>query len=58
MTEGDPAPAAAHTVITTAPDGTPHVQHYGAAHVIPESVQVIDVPPGVTVIIRHLEPAA
>jgi hypothetical protein len=42
-----------HTVVTRV-DGTTVVQHFGPGHVVEGSVQVIDVPAGYTVVIRHL----
>ena len=54
MEQAAPPETVAHTVVGTAPDGTPHVQKFGAAHVVEGSVKIIELAPGETVLIRHL----
>lgn len=44
-----------HTVVTHL-NGEAHVQHYGPEHVVLGSEQIIEVPAGTTVIIRHVVP--
>ena len=43
-----------HTEIIHHPDGSVSTRRYGPEHLVPDSMQVIDVPPGVTVVVRHL----
>ncbi len=49
-----------HTEVIHHPDGSVSTRRYGPGHVVPGSVRVIDVPAGVTVVVRHLDggPAA
>ncbi len=45
-----------HTSVFKDADGAVHTQHYGAEHVVEGSVQIIEVPHGMTVFIRHVAP--
>ena len=47
-------PVLGHTEIIHHPDGSVSTRRYGPERVVPESVRVIDVPPGVTVVVRHV----
>ncbi len=49
--------AAWHTVVTTGPDGQPHTQQLGAAHVVENGI-LLEVPHGTPVTIRQLLPGA
>jgi len=52
MANDEPKPIA-HTVILH--DGfDTHIQHYGPSHVVDGSERVIDLPPGYTLVIRHV----
>ena len=47
-------PILGHTEIIHHPDGTVSTRRYGPEHIVPNSVQVIEVPAGTVVVIRHI----
>ena len=48
------SPVLGHTEIIHHPDGSVSTRRYGPEHVVPDSVQVIEVPAGVTVVVRRV----